>query len=80
MDQYSQVSFIPCSVYKVELIKFLILQIEKTFNTHEINKVNSPKYAKFIQEVDRSFAKEEIISELENDLFRDEEEEQKEEQ
>ena len=34
IDQYNQVSFVPCSVFKVELIKYLILQIETAFNSH----------------------------------------------
>jgi hypothetical protein len=27
IDQYNQVSFLPCSVFKIELIKYLMIQI-----------------------------------------------------
>ncbi len=27
IDQYNQVSFLPCSVFKLELIKYLLIQI-----------------------------------------------------
>ncbi len=62
LDQYNQVSFIPCSIYKEDLIKYLVLQIEQTFGFHEIYKSTNANYSNFIKAVDKSMIKEELIT------------------
>lgn len=37
IDQYSQVSFLPCSVYKKDLINYLVHTLEGIFGTREKN-------------------------------------------
>jgi hypothetical protein len=64
VDIYGQVSFMPCSINKVELIYQLVYEMERIFGTLELSLQNE-KFVSLMQDVD-DFSMERAITELEN--------------
>ena len=46
VDEYSQVTFSPCSVYKPDLLLALFVQLEKVFGTLQNNLLSNEMFAR----------------------------------
>jgi hypothetical protein len=51
IDTYSQVSFVPCSIYQVELISNLVYEMERVFGTLELS-IHNRKFMEFVKDID----------------------------
>lgn len=74
VDEYSQVTFSPCSVYKPGLLLALFVQLEKVFGTLQNNLLSNDRFAKEVGEYVSDVGGEAVRINLEAELFNEEEE------
>lgn len=72
VDEYSQVSFSPCSVYKPDLLLSLFLQTEKIFGTLSGNLLAYSGFAQAAKNMLSDVGGEEVRVGLESELFGEE--------
>lgn len=74
VDEYSQVTFTPCSVYKPDLLLALFVQLEKVFGTLQNNLLSNNRFAREASEYVSDVGGEGVRINLEAELFGEEEE------